>query len=88
MFTFVVMKTYQDNNYRYFYDTNIRLWTIYKVDEEGNQVENEAYYFQNKKQMRQMYSFIKYTPLNETNERIATKKALKEMCNTKITFTK
>jgi hypothetical protein len=52
------MKQYFKNGYAYFYDTNIRLWTLYPVDANGNRIEwdsndnpIEAEYFTNKKEL-------------------------------------
>lgn len=38
------MTTYEDNGYRYFYDTHVRMWTIYKIDAEGNQLGYAEYH--------------------------------------------
>lgn len=32
------MTTYQDSGYRYWYDRSLRMWTIYPIDESGNQL--------------------------------------------------
>jgi hypothetical protein len=52
------MKQYFKNGYAYFYDTNIRLWTLYPVDANKNRIEwdgndnpIEAEYFTNKKEL-------------------------------------
>ena len=37
------MKTYIKNGFKYFYDNSVRLWTIYKIDSEGNQVGDADY---------------------------------------------
>jgi hypothetical protein len=41
----VRMKTYQtavgSSTYQYFYDRSIRLWTIYRIDSEGFQLQDE-----------------------------------------------
>lgn len=36
------MKTYQKNGFEYFWDTNIRMWTVYPIDNEGNRIEWDA----------------------------------------------
>lgn len=33
------MKTYQEDGYEYFYDRNIRQWTLYPIDGKGNRIE-------------------------------------------------
>ena len=49
------MITYKHNNLIYFYDHNIRSWTVYEVDKKGYQI-NVADYYPNKKRL------IKYNP--------------------------
>ena len=56
------MKTYkyrkQDGSlWMFFYDTNIRLWTAFEIDVEGNQISVEADYFHNKTQMIEAHGF-------------------------------
>ena len=55
------MKTYQDNNYQYFYDRNIRLWTIFKLDEKGCQVGN-ADYAHDKSNLKANYPKLQFIP--------------------------
>ena len=55
------MKTYEEilngNFYRYYYDTSIKLWTVYIIDGLGNQISEEADYYQNKTQMLKVLNF-------------------------------
>lgn len=56
------MTTYQENGYRYFYDTHIKMWTVLKIDENGDQV-GCAEYFNDRKQLLanyQIFKFVKY----------------------------
>ena len=53
------MKTYKetlDKTYQYFYDTNIKLWTVHQLDDNDNFID-EADYFQNKTEMLKQYKF-------------------------------
>ena len=54
------MKTYEQTikgvRYWYFYDTNVRSWVVYDVDENDYQV-NGAEYFPNKKELLLSYRF-------------------------------
>jgi hypothetical protein len=50
------METSQKNGFEYFWDANIRLWTVYPIDSKGKRVEwdelgkpIEAEYFPNRK---------------------------------------
>lgn len=56
------MKAYIKNGYEYFYDTNIRLWTLYPVDQQGDRIEwdkndnpIEAQYFNNRKELNKFF---------------------------------
>lgn len=56
------MKAYVKKGYEYFYDTNIRSWTLYPVDEKGNRIEwdkndnpIEAKYFYNRKELNKFF---------------------------------
>ena len=51
------MKTYEQNGYRFFYDFHLRMWTIYKIDNNGNQLGSAEYY--SKDRLLLNYSFIK-----------------------------
>lgn len=57
----LAMTTYydKDSQLRYFYDPNFKLWIIYKIDEQGNQVTN-ADYAANKAQLKQQYPFLTF----------------------------
>lgn len=46
-----------DKIYVYFYDRSIRLWTIFEMDAEGNQICDEADHFHDKGQMLEVYDF-------------------------------
>lgn len=54
------MKTYENTidgiRYWYFYDLAIKSWTVFVVDEEGNQTGNSEY-FANKKILLKNYKF-------------------------------
>jgi len=52
------MKTYEDNGHRYYYDRTLRFWVIYKIDSEGNQVDDSCYY-NDKKQLKENHPEIK-----------------------------
>ncbi len=52
------MKLYFKYDYAFFFDRNIRFWTLYPVDKEHNRIEHdslgnpiEALYFNNKNQL-------------------------------------
>lgn len=45
--------------YRYYYDRSLKLWTVYVIDSEGNQVSEEAEHYQNKTQMLDVFDFKK-----------------------------
>ena len=56
------MKTYkykkQDGSlWMFYYDTNIKLWTAFEIDIEGNKISKEADYFHNKSQMIEAHGF-------------------------------
>ena len=59
------MKTYKDqlgkDLYLYYYDTNIKYWTILKIDLVGNQISKEAEHYYNKKQLLIAYPKLKFT---------------------------
>lgn len=38
------MKTYEDNGYRYWWDWTLKMWAIYSIDSNGNQVGNADYH--------------------------------------------
>jgi hypothetical protein len=60
------MVTYRDwyngKLYQYFYDFNdsIRLWTIYEIDKNGNQI-SETWYCANKMQLIYNFPAFKFT---------------------------
>ena len=56
------MKTYkykkQDCSlWMFYYDTNIKLWTVFEIDSEGNLLSEEAEHYYNKKQMVDTHNF-------------------------------
>ncbi len=53
------MTTYQENGYRYFYDTHGKMWTVLKIDENGDQV-GWAEYFNDRKQLLANYPNFKF----------------------------
>lgn len=59
------MKTYQDNGFRYFYDASFRLWTIYEIDKEGNQVSKEAEHFGDKAQLLAVYPGLLFNVVSD-----------------------
>lgn len=48
------MTTYEQDGYRYWYDTHIRMWTVLTIDENGDQV-GHAEYFANRDQLKANY---------------------------------
>ena len=46
------MVTYKDSGFIYFYDRYIKLWTIYRHDENDNQI-NTASHYNDKKQLKE-----------------------------------
>jgi hypothetical protein len=42
--------------YQYFYDREIRLWTIYEIDSEGNQLGGEANHYHDRGQLKDAYN--------------------------------
>lgn len=54
------MKTYIEFGHLYYYDTNIKLWTIYEIDKEGNQISREADHYQNREQLKKAYPFLTF----------------------------
>jgi len=54
------MKTYEDNGYRYWYDTKIKMWTIYPIDSKGNQSSKGAEYYGYKEQLLRNYPVLKF----------------------------
>lgn len=55
------MKTYEWNGYRFYYDTSLKLWTIYQIDSRGNQISREADYYQTKQELLKYYPALKFT---------------------------
>ena len=57
------MKTYyhneKDNLFRYFFDTNIKSWTVLRVDVDGNQIA-DAEYCANKSALLSSFPFFKF----------------------------
>lgn len=43
----------------YYYDPHLRMWTLYRIDEWGNQV-GVAEYYGNKKQLKANYPDLKF----------------------------
>ena len=54
------IQKYNDKIYQYFYDRNIRLWTIYEVNDEGIQIWEEADHEPNKVFLLQSYPFLTF----------------------------
>lgn len=59
------MNTYQRSGFEYFFDTNIRFWTLYPINPDGTRKEwgsngepIECEYFHNKKQMEKFFEKI------------------------------
>ena len=57
------MNTYRDNGFEYFYDTSLRLWTLYKVDDNGNQI-GDAYYYNDQNQLFNHHPELNFTKNN------------------------
>ena len=53
------MKTYLHENTRYYWDFYLKFWVVYKVDTNGNQID-EAEYYANKKQLLANYPNFKF----------------------------
>ena len=53
------MITYNDSGYQYFYDRSVGSWTIYQVDNEGNQI-GHADYHARKDQLKANYPMLKF----------------------------
>jgi hypothetical protein len=53
------MTTYRHNQYRYYFDTHIRMWTVVVLDSENNQI-GHAEYFGNRKQLLTNYPEFKF----------------------------
>jgi hypothetical protein len=55
------MKIYKEKlnekDFEYYWDSNVKSWTVYTVDLDGFQIEYEAEYFPNKKQLLESYNF-------------------------------
>ena len=62
------MKTYRHKNTRYYWDFYLKLWVVYKVDADGNQIDtdgeqiDEAEYYGNKAQLLANYPTFKFIP--------------------------
>ena len=57
----VFMKTYIDHGYLYYYDTSLRLWTIYPVNEKRNQLA-DAEYFSCKELLKLSFPELEFIP--------------------------
>jgi hypothetical protein len=55
------MKTYQDHGYMYWFDTSLKLWTICKVDTNGELTEDEASYENKKQDLQKRYPQLDFT---------------------------
>ena len=56
------MKTYKHKKedgslWMFYFDTNIRLWTVLEIDIEGNILSKEADYYHNREQMIDIHGF-------------------------------
>lgn len=58
------MVTYKDSGLIYFYDINIKSWTIYRHDNMDFQ-DSECEYFNDKKQLNKSYPYLKYIKWNQ-----------------------
>lgn len=58
------MKTYtqifEDKIYQYFYDTYIKLWTIYEINDYGEQISEEADHSPRKSDLIITYPFLTF----------------------------
>jgi len=43
--------------YMFYYDRNIKLWTVFEIDSKGNQLSEEADHYHNRKQMIDTHKF-------------------------------
>jgi hypothetical protein len=54
------MKTYEEKIgakiYRYYYDNKIKFWTVYQINETGDQI-TEPEYFNDRDQLKAVYPF-------------------------------
>lgn len=58
------MKTYEDNGFRYFWDYHIKMWTIYPIDKDGNQISKGAEHYGYKEQLKRNYPQLIFKPVN------------------------
>ena len=87
------MKTYGYRQLRYFYDWKIKLWTIYGVDNRGNQC-TPTFYHHSKKQLLEEYPYLDFKTENKMktnlNREIKTlddaKQFLKDLYNNNESF--
>lgn len=55
--------TKQDGSiWLYFYDRSIKFWTVYQIDQEGNQISEAADYYQNKVDLLKEHNEFNFTP--------------------------
>lgn len=54
------MKTYEDAGFRYYWDYHIKMWTIYPIDEHGNQLSRGSEYYGYKEQLLTNYPMLKF----------------------------
>lgn len=59
------MKSYYDHGYLYYYDFHIKLWTIFLVDEYGNQLSDEADHHPRKAELKKVYPQLEFKELTE-----------------------
>lgn len=60
------MTTYEDNGFRYFWDTHIKMWTIYQIDSEGNQISRAAEHYGYREQLLLNHPGLKFTKLSKS----------------------
>jgi len=58
------MVTYKDSGFIYFYDRFIKLWTIYRHDENNYQI-NTASHYNDKEQLKEAHPELKFKKFNE-----------------------
>jgi hypothetical protein len=79
------MKTYtqiyQGQIYQYYYDTYIKLWTIYEVDKFGYQISEEADHAPRKSALLLSYPFLTFKTNFECQEKKTEKVDLKICVN-------
>jgi len=54
-----IFSSFNASNKKYWWDHHLRMWTLVRIDTEGNQI-GEAEYFGNRTQLLKNYPFLKF----------------------------